>query len=53
MDYAVPLFFIGLVATAFGQWGTDYLIQKVSGDNIFPNLEPRKILSRSKLSGGC
>ncbi|CAN0084043.1 unnamed protein product [Ectocarpus sp. 12 AP-2014] len=27
-DYAVPLFFLGLVATAVGQYGTDYLIQK-------------------------
>lgn len=29
MDYAVPLFVVGVVATAFGQWGTDYLVQKV------------------------
>ncbi|CAN0127119.1 unnamed protein product [Pylaiella littoralis] len=27
-DYAVPLFFLGLVATAVGQCGTDYLIRK-------------------------
>lgn len=29
-DYAVPLFFLGLVATAVGQYGTDYLIKKVT-----------------------
>eukprot|EP00903_Cladosiphon_okamuranus_P007707 g7469.t1 len=28
VDYAVPLFFLGLVATAVGQYGTDYLIAK-------------------------
>eukprot|EP00752_Nemacystus_decipiens_P012021 g10656.t1 len=28
VDYAVPLFFLGLVATAAGQHGTDYLIAK-------------------------
>ncbi|CAN0281577.1 unnamed protein product, partial [Hapterophycus canaliculatus] len=28
-DYALPLFFLGLVATAAGQYGTDYLIEKV------------------------
>ncbi|CAM9577491.1 unnamed protein product [Scytosiphon promiscuus] len=27
-DYALPLFFLGLVATAVGQYGTDYLIEK-------------------------
>lgn len=28
-DYAVPLFFLGLIATAAGQFGTDYLVKKV------------------------
>lgn len=34
MDYAVPLFFVGLVATALGQWGTEYFIRKVRASGL-------------------